>query len=117
MCEADWSTASGTRDLWFGSPPQNLDTGQKLMGAPREAGGRTEEPGRGPDMALPELQTRGPSRAPPRLIPAPDSPPLSVQLPPVSTVGDVEQPSAPFDRNCAPSQAPASGLADYDQLS
>ena len=39
VSEVDWSTASGTRDLWSGSPPRDLGTGQKLMGAPREAGG------------------------------------------------------------------------------
>ena len=58
--------------------------------------------------------TLEPSMASPRLIPAPESPPLSVQLPPESTVEDAEQPSASFDRNCAPSQAPVSDPTNHD---
>ena len=53
----------------------------------------------------------------PRLIPVPDSPHLSLQLPPEPEVDSTGKTSASFDPNCAPSQAPASGSAKYDQLS
>ena len=42
--------------------------------------------------------TSEPSLAPPRLIPAPDSPPLSGQLPPEPSAEDKGRPSESFDR-------------------
>ena len=114
----DWNTYSGTGDLIDGSPLQGLETDQKLMGAPRDAGGSTEEPDEDPDLALPELQTRGPSRAPPRLIPAPDSPNLSIQLPSSPPLpAQLPPPVSSFGRKCTPSQAPVTDGGQYDHLS
>ena len=61
--------------------------------------------------------TREPSVVSPLLIAAPDSPPLSAQLPPNSEVAEKGPASSSLDRNCAPSQAPVAGTADYDELS
>ena len=59
-----------------------------------------------PDLA------RAPSMASPRLIPVPDSPPLSAQLPP-----NPEVLSSPSNRNCAPSHALGAGTTNHDQSS
>ena len=81
------------------------------------SGWSTEEPGKDPDMALPELQTRGPSRAPPRLIPAPDSPNLPIQLPSSPPLpAQLPPPVSSFGRNCTPSQAPVVDDGQYDHL-
>ena len=61
--------------------------------------------------------TREPSMAPPRLIPVPDFRPRSAQLPPNSEVADEGPASSPFDRNCAPPQAPPADTTNNDQLS
>ena len=53
----------------------------------------------------------------PRLNPIPDSPPLSARLPPDPEVEDKGPASSSFDRNCAPSRAPATENSNYDQLS
>ena len=66
---------------------------------------------------IPPDLTREYSPASPRLIPAPDSLHLYVQLPPDSLAGDKGPVSASFDRKCAASRAPATDTADYDQLS
>ena len=65
MSEADWGATSGTRDLWAGSPMQDLEPDLQVVGALWEAGGNTREP----------------SLASHRLIQAPDSPHLSIRLP------------------------------------
>ena len=54
---------------------------------------------------------------PPAAIPAPDSPTLSVQLP-SSPRSPVRRPelASPLGRKCEPSQAPAVGRAQYDQM-
>ena len=62
-------------------------------------------------------ETREPSMASRRLIPAPDSLPLSIQPPPDPSAEGKETASASLGRKCAPSQAPATDTADYDQLS
>ena len=56
------------------------------------------------------------SMASPRWIPAPDSPPLSTQLPPDSSAGDKGAASASFDCKRAPSQASKADTANYDLL-
>ena len=61
--------------------------------------------------------TREPSVASPRLIPVLDSQPMSVRLPLEPEVEDTGKTSISSDRNCAPSQAPVSGSANYDRLS
>ena len=72
---------------------------------------------RGPSSGdAPTDETREPSMASPRLIPVPGSSKLSVQLPPESGKRDAGKTSAPFGRNCAPSQAPIGDYAKYDQL-
>ena len=80
--KANWNIAKDTRDLWGGPPTKDLGTDLKLTGAPREEGGNTEEPGEGLDIVLLQLKTWKPSLAPRRVVPAPDSPNLSIQLPP-----------------------------------
>ena len=53
----------------------------------------------------------------PRLIPVPDSPPVSAKLPPGPSVGDKGPAPSSFDRNCASPQAPVTDITNYDQLS
>ena len=55
--------------------------------------------------------------APPRLIPAPDSPKHSPKEPPTTLLNDSGQTSEPFNHNCAPSQAPQYDSANYDHPS
>ena len=57
------------------------------------------------------------SLAPPRLIPVPDSPPHSVQVPTYFSWGEGGMASASDDRNCAPSQVLEPDIANHDQLS
>ena len=56
------------------------------------------------------------SAASPRLIPAPNSPPRSIQLPPAPPAGEHGAVPASSDRNCALSGAPTLNTANYDQL-
>ena len=53
----------------------------------------------------------------PRLAPVPDPPPPSIRPPPESASEGNGTASASSDRNCAPSRAPISDAATYDQLS
>ena len=67
------------------------------------------------DQSTPEpKETRKDS---PRLIPAPDSLPHSARELPTTLSNDSGPTSAPFNRDCAPSQAPQFESAHYDNLS
>ena len=52
-----------------------------------------------------------------RLIPVPDLPPCSAQLPPEPLLEDKGQAASPFDRERAFFQAPVPDSTNYDQLS
>ena len=118
VSEADWDTATGRRGLLDGSPRQDLETDQEFTGAPWEERDSTEAPGEDLDIFPPALQTREPSLASPRLIPAPVSPDLSIQPPFSSPLPTQPPPLAPsFDMDCTPSQSPAADLGQNKHLS
>ena len=107
MNEVGWNSASGARDVWERPQMQGLGIDERPTDATREMRIRPGELDKGRDMDAPQLQTRKLSAASPRLIPVPEfpnlsnqlpsSPPLSIQLPP---------PVSSFDKSCAPAQAP-----------
>ena len=100
MGEVDWKTAPETRDLWDGSPRQDLETDLKPRDAPREEGDNAEEPGKVLDTGRPELQTREPPLASARVTPVPDSPNLVIRAPPSpSLLVLLPPPVPPFARN------------------
>ena len=90
-----------------------VQTSDDALRKPLDMVGVGQESGSG---GGPTDETREPPMASPRLIPVPDSPHLSIQLPPDSVVEDTGKTSASFDRDCAPSQAPVSDNANYAQL-
>ena len=57
------------------------------------------------------------SMASPRWIPAPDFPPLSMQLLPEFSLEAKGAAKASFDRKCDSPQAPTTATVNYDQLS
>ena len=79
----------------------------EIAGKPEDLGDR--EQGNGSE-AVSTDKTREAPMASPRSSPAPDSPPLSIQLPPYPSAGDKGAASASFGRKRAPSQAPATDM-------
>ena len=89
----------------LGCPPRQVGVGED-MDADREAGDVTSS------ASTPEIDS-GPR---PEMIPAQDSPPLSVQLPSSRAPSEGHQHlESSFDRTCAPSQAPRADGAQYGE--
>ena len=108
MSDEEWRNSVRCGDPWMTQQPTGAPVApiaDEVMGKPAEEASEGMATGSG---GVSNDATGEPSMARPRLIPWPDS-----QLPPDSAVAA----TVAFGRNCAPSQAPASDLADYDQLS
>ena len=81
-----------------------------------DAPAELEPVGVGVDVAPAPTQTMDKPRASPRLIPVPESPRHGEDLEPPPLENDVNDPSASFDKQCAPSQAPTMEGSQYDNL-
>ena len=116
MSDEEWQNSVHRGDHWMSQQPDGAAAVQVSDEVARklpdvvDAGRETGSGGVSTDVA------KETSMASPRPIPAPDSPPLSVRLPPEPAVEETGEASASSDCKCAPSQAPVSDIANYDQL-
>ena len=112
------SPATGALDSWDGTPVGDLEKIQKLAGMPWEESSELVAPKTGQPQDNSGMQVSGSSSPVLKVIPAPDSPTLPVQLP-SSTPLSVQHPPpvSSFDKNCTPPQAPVVGHGKYGLIS
>ena len=114
VVDQDGRVPCSTAEPWIGTWRTDKD-GVQVNGdvdAPEELG----SDGAGANVAPAQPQTRDDSMASPCLIPVPDSTTHGedLELPPLEN--DVNDPSASFAKQCAPSQAPTMEGRQYDNL-
>ena len=98
MSGEEWQNSLHRGDPWVSQKPDRSEEAQvpmEVTRGPLDLGDVERDTGSGGDST--DL-TRGPSLASPRLIPLPDFPPPSIQLPPDAPVVDVEPVSASLNR-------------------
>ena len=122
MAEKDVSAVergpfSGSIDPWTGSPLEDLEKAQKFTAMPWKADGGQDVPSTYLPLDNSGLHARESSSGFPRLIPVPDSPPLSAQLLTSPSLSVQLPPAVPsFDKRSVPSQAPAADPGQYDRM-
>ena len=113
VVDQDGRVPRSTAEPWIGNWHTESD-GVRVNG--EEDVPKEPEPGvAGVNVAPAQPQTLDESMASPRLIPVPDSPRhVDSELPLLEN--DANDPSASFDKKCAPSQAPTMEGSQYDHL-
>ena len=114
VVDKDGQVPRSTADPWAGNWHAERDGGRASVeeDAPMEP----VPVGDGDSIEPVQPQVTQNSMASPRLIPAPESPRNGEDLEPPLPPTNMDDPSASFDNQCAPSQAPIMEGSQYDNL-
>ena len=108
MSEKKWFPAWGKSAFWDGAPLKDLGNVRGHVEFPPKGESNQDASSTTLTQGTSDVHVGGFSSPSPRAVPIPESPAVSVQLPP---------PVPSFDKNCTPSRAPVVNHGKYDYLS